>query len=154
MDETKSELTPRQWRLYNILKAQASVGKWTSQFDLYCYMSAWEDTRYPVVLDDSKFHNSRTRIMMTEDIRAINNSAVIQKIILSSSKGVKIANEEEWKKYKESKKKSLLAQLKRYSILLQKARNDGQMRITFGSERDVIEAFINATEEDSEKTIL
>jgi len=131
-----SELNPRQWRLYEFLKEQGDV--WTTQKNIAYGLHGWYDTSFT----DSQFHDSKTRLMIMKDIRAINDSGVIQKIIISSSKGVKIANEEEWKECIKRDYISVFKRLERIRNKERKGRMDGQTRLVFKSERDTIEAFL------------
>ena len=86
----KSELNPRQWALYNYLKDRGD--KWTLQ-----EQAAMDIPEYNYVDgDEDNFHDCNARHMMTNDIRAINNSGVIQKIIISGAQGIKLANKDEF----------------------------------------------------------
>lgn len=129
-------LTPRQWALYNFLKERGD--KWTTQLDIACSLSEHYDTNF----SKDNFHNSRARLQMTMDIRALNDSDVIQKIIMSSSKGVKIANESEFDKYIGREINAAVRRLMRAKRKAEKGNRDGQMRLVLNKERDTIEAFL------------
>ncbi len=81
---------------------------------------------------------------ITNDVQKINESDVIQKIILSSSNGIKIASAEEYRVWSQNKWKSLKQQISRLAWKDHKARLDGQMKLVFGEsmERDYYEAFV------------
>jgi len=81
------------------------------------------------------------RMHITNDIRAIKNSDVIQKIVISTTKGVKIANAEEFDEWFKRKAISLKKQMKLLYKQLKKAQLNNQTRIVYNSERDFIEAF-------------
>lgn len=136
-----SELTSRQWLLYGLLKSKKD---WVKQAKIQ------EDlpNEYPLIYEDIEmpFHDTSARMNITNDIRAIKNSDVIQKIILSNAKGVKIATADEFDEYFEKKSASLKRQFKLLYKQLKKAQMNEQTRIVFKSERDVIEAFINETD--------
>lgn len=137
-----SELTPRQWRLYNFLKER---DEWTTQFDIArtlcdCYPFNKEDELTP-------FHDTPARQNITDDIRAINDCAVIQKIILSSAKGVKLATEAEAERFINSRYASIIRQLERVRKIERKAGLDGQMRLVFGGEREIVQAFTDSNAE-------
>lgn len=137
-----SELNPRQWALYNYLKERGD--EWTLQAEIADALTALYDNG-----EESKsFHDSPARMQMTADIRAINNSAVIQKVIIASSKGIKIANSEEFDRYIRKEIMAAVRRLMRAKYKAQKGSRDGQMRFVFGSERDTIKAFI-----DSDKAV-
>lgn len=131
-----SELNARQWRLYDLLKAQGDT--WTKQRELAELLP----DLYPIAAGN--FHDSGARLLMTRDIREINKSDVIQKIIISSKKGVKLANEEEAQRYIAGKYSAVFGGLDRVRRLERKAGLDGQTRLIFGRERDIISAFIDS----------
>lgn len=133
-----SKLTPRQWKLYNFLKEQDD---WVKQERISSSLP-----EYSVTEKDTPFHDTTARMNITNDIRAIKKSDVIQKIILSNAKGVKIATADEFDEYFEKKSASLKRQFKLLYKQLKKAQMNEQTRITFGSERNYIEAFINETD--------
>lgn len=148
-----SELNPRQWALYNYLKERGD--QWTPQ--VYCAAYICQDAVHqgiePPYYGDwngnpKEFHDSPARLQMTADIRAINESTVIQKVIIASPKGIKIANSEEFDRYIRKEIMAAVRRLMRAKYKAQKGSRDGQMRFVFGSERDTIKAFI-----DSDKAI-
>lgn len=129
-------LTPRQWALYNFLKERGD--QWTTQLDIAYALKDFYDVS---LITNENFHDSRARLQITMDIRAINDSDVIQKIIIPSSKGVKIATEDEWQKSIKRDYISLFKKLDRIRKKERKGQMDGQTRFVFKSERDTIEAF-------------
>lgn len=135
-----SELNSRQWALYTYLKERGD--EWTLQADI---AAALPEYYFGTPKD---FHDSPARMQMTADIRAINDSAVIQKVIISSSKGIKIANSEEFDRYIRKEIMAAVRRLMRAKYKAQKGSRDGQMRFVIGSERDTIKAFI-----DSDKAV-
>ena len=134
----KSELNPRQWALYNLLKNNPD--RYMTQIELAYLLREFYDTTFY----DNNFHDSPTRHLLTKDIRAINNSEVIQKIIISNSKGVKIASSEEFARYINAEFASIFRKLERTRQKAKKAGLDGQMRIVLGRERDTIESFADS----------
>ncbi len=140
----KNELNSRQWALYNALKEQGD--EWKVQAEIATLIP---DYNYDGSEDWRLFHDSPARHMMTADIRTINESAVIQKVIISSGKGIKIANKEEFDRYIRKEISAAVRRLLRAKLKAKKGNLDGQMRITFGEyERDTIKAFI-----DSDKAV-
>lgn len=138
----KSELTPRQWALYNYLKKKGD--EWTTQLKTACDLLEYYgslDAYFP------NFHDCAARLQMTADIRAINDSDVIQKIIISSPKGIKLANKEEFDRYIRKEIMAAVRKLMRAKRKAEKGNRDGQMRITFNSERDTVEAFIDSNKD-------
>ena len=132
-----SELNSRQWHLYNFLKERGE--SWTLQENIAYALKDF----YDVSTIEGDFHNSRARFVMTNDIRTINESSVIQKIIISGPKGVKIANAEEWQKYIRGEYSLVFKKLKRLRVKERKGCLNGQTRIVFKQERDTIEAFLH-----------
>ena len=131
-----TELNARQWRLYNLLKERG--GAWTKQREIAELLP----DLYPIESEQA-FHDSGARQLMTCDIRAINKSDVIQKIIISSAQGVKIAGRDEARAYIAGKYSAAFKSLARAQKMERKAGLDGQARLVFGSERGIIEAFID-----------
>lgn len=130
-----SELNARQWRLYDFLNEKGDA--WTKQREIAQNLP----DLYPIG-NARTFHDSGARLLMTQDIRAINKSGVIQKIIISSARGVKIANKEEAGQYIAGKYTAVFDSLERVRRLERKAGLDGQARLVFGAERPIIQSFI------------
>ena len=129
-------LTPRQWALYNFLKERGD--QWTTQIEIAYALKEHYDTYFT----DDNFHDSRARHQMSIDIRALNESDVIQKIIMSGAKGVKIANESEFDTYIGREFNAAIRRLMRAKKKAEKGKCDGQMRLVLNKERDTIEAFL------------
>lgn len=129
-----SELNARQWRLYNHLKENGDT--WEKQREIARSLP----DLYPIT-EGQPFHDSGARLLMTKDIRAINKSDIIQKIIISSAQGVKIANKEEARAYIAGKFSAVFDSLESARKLERKAGLNGQTRLVFGRERDIIKAF-------------
>lgn len=134
----KSELNPRQWALYNLLKNNPD--RHFTQMEIAYRLRDFYDTSFY----NDQFHDSATRHLLTKDIRDINKSEVIQKIIISTSKGVKIASSAEFEQYINAEFASIFRKLARTRQKARKAGLDGQMRIVLGNERDTIEAFADS----------
>lgn len=132
-----SELNARQWRLYNFLRESGDT--WAKQREI---ARSLPDI-YPIA-EGQPFHDSGARLLMTKDIQAINKSDVIQKIIISSAQGVKLATKEEAERFIEGKYSAVFRGLSRVRKLERKAGLDGQTRLKFGRERDIIHSFIDS----------
>lgn len=134
----KSELNSRQWKLYEYLKGRGD--EWTHAVDIAVNVYG---------VDGKKFFGSATQRLISSDIQVINESDVIQKVILSHrTNGIKIANEAEFDLYIRKEIMAAVRKLMRAKYKAKKGNLDGQMRITFGSERDTVKAFI-----DSDKAV-
>lgn len=134
----KSELNARQWALYNLLKNNPD--RYMTQIEIVYGLKEYYDTSFY----NDQFHDSKARHLLTKDIREINQSEVIQKIIISNSQGVKIASSTEFEKYINAEFAAIFRKLARTRQKAKKAGLDGQMRIVLGSERDTIEAFADS----------
>ena len=142
-----SELNSRQWALYNALKEQGD--EWKVQAEIATLIPEYN---YDGSEDWRLFHDSPARHLMTADIRAINESAVIQKVIISSGKGIKIANKDEFDRYIRKEISAAVRRLLRAKLKAKKGGLDGQTRITFGEyERDTIKAFIDSDKDVGER---
>ena len=134
----KSELNARQWAVYNLLKNNPD--RYMTQLDIVVALKDW----FTLDFTADTFHDSNARHMLTNDIRTINKSEVIQKVIISNNQGVKIASSAEFEKYINAEFASIFRKLARTRQKAKKAGLDGQMRIVLGSERDTIEAFADS----------
>ena len=134
-----SELTPRQWNLYNFLKDNYSDEDYIPKSEIVKNVDGYEvkdgETRY---CRDIEF-----------DVHDINNNLKIQKIIVSSHKGYKIGNPKQVHDYlwgrEIAAKQSLILTYK----MRRKAELNNQYRFQFGkSERNVIEAYLQRKEKE------
>lgn len=137
--EVNSGLHNRQWHLYRYLKDRGD--QWTTQERIAndlsdIYVQSSDDETKP-------FHDRKVRHKITKDIRLLNESGLIQKVILSTGKGVKIATEEEFDLYIGLQINSTLNRLKRLKKIAEKGNRDGQMKFVInGKERSFVEAFL------------
>ena len=134
-----SELNSRQWALYNYLKERGD--EWTYQREIALALYDYYDDGESDAI--AKFHDSPVRHLMTNDIRAINKSNVIQKVIITGAKGIKLASKDDFIAYLKRQYAALWRRKERIDKIARKGLNDQQMRIVFGHERDTIEAFID-----------
>ena len=131
MEEVKN-LTPRQWDLYNYLKSQYADGVYISKQDICKALPQ----HYQI-----KENESRWCTLIEFDVRAINECPIIQKIIVSNKKGYKIGNKEEVTEYLNKRFRRDSKNMKLNWALADKVALNNQMRLAFGNERDVIEAY-------------
>ena len=131
----KSELTPRQWALYNYLKDMYYINN--------KYISKREICEALPQYDQSKEGETRTCVSIEYDIRMINESQIIQKIIVSNKDGYKIGNEKEVTEYLNKRFRRDGRNMKLNWQLANKVALDQQTRLQlFGNERDFIETFM------------
>lgn len=126
------EATIRQDAVYTFLLGKP-VDKWTSMETVTTTLSMYPSFR------NGTYHNSRARRILTRDIKAINNSARYEKTIISSSRGIKIANDEEFEKFIDAELKETLTKLKSIYHTARKGGLDGQYEI----DGHAIDAFLS-----------
>lgn len=100
------------------------------------YYSGW---------DKGHFHESRARVRMTEDIQAINNDPNLEKIIICSVDGIKIASKDDIDGYLKSQYAALFRKLKRIRNIERKASLDGQIKINLKNDNSI--SFVEALKE-------
>lgn len=147
-EKLKSELTPRQWRLYEFLKAHNGV-KMTQKelldsFDYEMNVRCLDNCTYGyfeelVQNPERHFSNMTSARWLRDDLKALRMSDIVQKVLVQG----KIANtKEEALAYLESKKAKALGELKLYWKELRKLEKHFQMRFADGKQRDYIEALL------------
>ena len=132
-------LTPRHWHLYRLLRENKN--SWITEHYIYKKLKRfYKEFDY----NENNFHDSFSRVRIGKDILELNNSERIQKIILSSSKGVKIADRDEYKRWSDLRWSSLKRMISRLVIKDEKFKLDGQVKLLFdeGSKaRNYFETF-------------
>ena len=88
------------------------------------------------------YHNSHARQVLTADIREINNDLSVEKIIVSSKNGIKLATKDEATRYIKGQYAALFRKLKRIRTLEKKARLDGQFKIFTDENGDFVSSFV------------
>lgn len=137
-------LNTRQWVLYEYLKLKSENGQWRKREQILEDLSEY----YPLNNNVNLYYNTAAS-EITEDIKILNESDVIQKIIISNSqKGIKIATEEEVKTHLNNNMKNIVKRLKKHYNMINKAKLNNQYRLTFGKgyEKLYIESFITEFE--------
>lgn len=125
----------RQKALYNYLLSRS--GEWTTHAEiareLYEHYGNAE-----CCLEPKDFHNTTERLAILGDCREINLSQDFEKLIISSSKGIKLATEEEFDRYIKSQYNATIRKLARIYKMAKKGKRNGQ--IDFGGH--TVEAFL------------
>ena len=132
-------LTSRCWMLYGYLK------KHSDEYKKLEGILEDEELRplYPLPRAGQDFNNRADRRQLTDDITALKKSDIVQVVIMSDSgKGIKMATEEEYAQHLNKKRMSLLEELKTNYHQLSKAKLNGQMRLVFNREKDIIESLL------------
>lgn len=119
-------MNERQKALYEYLLEKGDT--WTPQAQIGRDIPDYANGEAYVCPRD--YHNTHERGVLTKDIRAINDSDEVEKIIISSSKGVKLANEEEFSRYISSQYASVFRRLSRVRRKHKKANLHNQLTLT------------------------
>lgn len=131
----KSRLTESQVILYEYLKFIGD--RYISQYDIALALpDCYQYNGAP-----SDFHDSAARIAMTGDIRALNESPEIEKLIISNKNGVKIANAEESAAILQREHSAAVRKINRARTKAKKAGLDAQIYITDDLATDAVQAF-------------
>lgn len=129
------ELTTRQWKLYSFLKGQTEYK--------HVYQVLVESELYGQEFNSKNFNNSTAARALRKDLQALKASGAIQTVLAThTKKGIKIATKEEYASYSKRKWKAIVEAIKMQKLQDKKAGLDGQHRIVFNKEKEVIEAFI------------
>ena len=147
-----TNLTPRQWRTYNLIKRNSMCGRVTTPREIVDNYSSFESDDGYVWTDNPRIHCHCSTIW--QDVNVINSEWNIAKILIwdenynyrvaSSPEEVKeFCNRIYWKK--------AMSKLWRHGNLLSKVRRNGQCRILFEDRtkaREYWQAFFNEHLED------
>lgn len=126
------ELTNRQKDLYNLL---SSYNRWFSKEEIVIRLPQ----SYNRFMERTSDHNSSCYLNIRNDVRVLNDSDEIDKIIVSSTKGYKIANEEEAKEYIKRRFARDYKSLKLNYKLVSKCKLNGQIDIDFKEYNTYVE---------------
>ena len=131
--ETKHEA------LYKYLEEKGDV--WSPQVevarDLYEHFGNGECCLAP-----DEYHDTQERHILSKVISEINFSPEFDKIIISSGSGIKLANEEEHRRYVTNQYRAILRKLKRTRIMDKKGNANGQITI----DGRTIEAYLRGVD--------
>lgn len=135
-------MNERQRDLYHFLEELGD--EWVTQMDLAYALNNWYDTSR--FCNNEDFHNTDARCIMTRDIREINESNEFEKIIISSSKGIKLANEEEFAKYISKLYASVFRRLQRVRTKEKKGKANYNITFDENADFDVVESLLKKFE--------
>lgn len=120
----EKKMNSRQWKLYEFLKSQ-------SQFL----------SRKEIMVLSGLYVNENVRTL-TRDLQVIKENPTINRIVITSRNGIKLAEtKEEANMYLEREKIEILSRLKRYYIQSKQYGLDNQTQIVWNKEKEVIEVF-------------
>ncbi len=131
---THEENKERQEALYGFLLSRGD--RWSSTDMATSFV-----TQYPAVFT-GYYHNSYARRLLTADIAAINSSPEYEKIIVSGSRGIKLATEEEFRCFLSSELREIFRKLKRVRLLMKKSSRDMQLDM----EGRIAESFLSESD--------
>jgi hypothetical protein len=142
--KTENDLTTRQWKLYRLIKRVYKSNPNKNLTNRSIYNAMYED--YPPLNPKSTWNNQAARRYITDDLSAIRASKIPQVIVLTTSRGSKIARKNEVNQL-ERERISLLKSLKTVNSQLSKVKMDGQKRIVLNQEKEYIDTFLEQLEE-------
>ena len=128
-------MNERQNALYEFLKSRGD--RWTAEFEigreLYEYYGNSE-----ACLSPADYHNTHQRRVLSLDVAQINGSADFEKIIISCSKGIKIASKNEFAAHIRRQYSAIFRKLRRVRTMEKKARLHNQI----GIDGETVDAFL------------
>ncbi len=130
MAYTAEENKERQEALYRFLLSRGD--HWTPSDMATSFV-----TQYPAYFGE-RYHDSAARRLLTADICAINSSPEYEKIIVSGSRGIKLATEEEFSCFICSELREVFSKLRRIRHLVKKGSRNMQVDL----EGRIAEAFL------------
>ena len=124
MGASKKSMETRIYRLYDFLKGQ------------HDYLSRQE------IMDLSGLYPDNNARLLTSDLQAIKKYPDIKRIVITSRKGIKIAEtKEEANEYLEREKIEVLKRLSLYYSQAKQYGLDKQAQIVWNSEKEIVEVF-------------
>lgn len=128
-------MNERQNALYEFLNSRGA--RWTAEFEIgreldYYYGNA------EACLSPADYHNTSERKLISCDVAHINGSADFDKIIISCSKGIKIARENDFSAHICRQYAAIFRKLRRVRTMEKKARLHNQI----GIDGETVDAFL------------
>lgn len=129
--------------LYKYLESKGN--QYTSQSEIARDLYA-EYGNAECCLEPKDYHNTTERLKLLYDCREINSNPMFEKIIISNSKGIKLATEQEFYKYINNQYSAIFRKLKRVREIERKAKRNNQINFM----GDCVEAFLKDIMENFE----
>lgn len=147
-----TQLTPRQWATYNLIKQNTLLGKETTQDEIIANYQYSNDRKDGYVENKNPYAHDKCTVIWS-DIMKINDSSIIQKQVICKDFKYKLSTSlEETKNFVDTVYyKPAMAKLHRRAVLLKKAYLDGQGKLKFDNEsqaRDFYESFVKDITEE------
>lgn len=127
---THDDNQARQEELYRFLQKRGN--RWTRMEQVTDSISL-----YPAFFAGN-YHNSRARRLLTKDIEAINGSDHWSKIVISGSRGIKLATSTEFERFARSELREVFRKLRRVRRIISKGSHDQQTTL----EGEIVDAFL------------
>ena len=119
MAYTAEENKERQEALYRFLLSRGDV--WSSMDMATSFVR-----QYPAYFGEN-YHNSNARRLLTSDIQEINGSREYNCIIISGTRGIKLATEEEYENFVNSELSEIFSKLRRVRKIIRKGKRNLQL---------------------------
>ncbi len=133
--ERVNDLNSQQWKLYNWLVSQKKL------VSLKTIYKEFENYYPDFKKERCSWNNSSARRQITEDLNALANSKCLFKVLIRSVNGVGYLPKEETEEFLQTEMIRLSKEWKTLQHQVKKAGMDNQFRLTFASEKNVIESF-------------
>lgn len=133
MPYTPEQNALRQEALYRFLLRRGN--EWTSMEETTRRVELYPRAKSRVY---HSYHNSSARRLLTRDIEQINASDNYEKIIISGNRGIKIADESEFRSFVRAELREIFAKLRRVRRIAKKGSRDQQIDI----EGRIAQAFL------------
>ena len=130
MKYTTLQNKERQEALYRFLLSRGD--RWSSMDMATSFV-----TQYPAYFGEN-YHNSNARRLLTSDIQEINVSRDYDCIIISGTRGIKLATEEEYERFVNAELKEIFDKRRRVKKVIKKGRRNMQLDM----EGKIAEAFL------------
>lgn len=121
--------------LYKFLESRAD--RWTAEFEIWRELYEYYGNS-EACLSHADYHNSTERKILSCDVSQINGSADFDKIIISCSKGIKIASENDFAAHIRRQYSAIFRKLRRVRTMEKKARLHNQI----GIDGETVDAFL------------
>lgn len=136
MKKAITTVNSRQWKLYKYLCGQE---------DPKTLETIIRETGLYGPVDEINFNNSAGRRVLTADIRILKEKDEPHKNVLSTNQGIIIGTKKEFIQEIEKQERKLIKMFQLLNKQKRKAGLDNQLRLVFGKEKEIIEAFKGGT---------
>ena len=136
MKKAITTVNSRQWKLYKYLCGQE---------DPKTLETIIRETGLYGPVDEINFNNSAGRRVLTADIRILKEKDEPHKNVLSTNQGIIIGTKKEFIQEIGKQERKLIKMFQLLNKQKRKAGLDNQLRLVFGKEKEIIEAFKGGT---------